>query len=55
MKNTWKWIIGIVIGLVVLFALPFIWHLLFPAYSCLGVGLARGAGAYGFHGNLTAG
>jgi hypothetical protein len=47
MKNSTKWIIGIVIGLVVLFALPFVWQLLFPAYS--GYGMMRGAGGYGLH------
>ena len=49
MKNSTKWIIGIVIGLVVLFALPFAWQWLFPAYPCQGLGLTRGAGGYGFH------
>ncbi len=47
MKNSTKWIIGIMIGLVVLFALPFVWQLLFPAYS--GYGMMRGAGGYGYH------
>jgi hypothetical protein len=47
MKNSTKWTIGIVIGLVVLFALPFIWQLLFPAYSGYGYGM-RGYGG-GWH------
>ena len=46
MKNSTKWAIGIVIGLVVLFALPFVWQLLFPAYSGYGMGMMRG---YGLH------
>jgi hypothetical protein len=45
MKNSTKWIIGIVIGLVVLFALPFVWQLVFPAY---GYGMMGGYG-YGYH------
>ena len=49
MKSSKKWIIGIVIGLVVLFALPFLWQLLFHAYSYCGMGLGRGIGGYGFH------
>jgi hypothetical protein len=43
MKNSTKWIIGIVIGLVVLFILPFVWHLVFPAYGYGGM-----MGNYGF-------
>jgi len=49
MKNSTKWIIGIVIGLVVLFALPFVWQSFFPAYWCHGMGLTRGAGGFGLH------
>ena len=48
MKNSTKWTIGIVIGLIVLFALPFVWQLLFPAYSGYGMGMMRGYG-YGWH------
>jgi hypothetical protein len=33
MSTTAKWIIGIVIGLIVLFALPFLWQALFPTYG----------------------
>ena len=46
MKNSTKWTIGIVIGLIVLFALPFVWQAFFPAYS--GYGMMRGYG-YGGH------
>jgi len=51
MKNSTKWTIGIVIGLVVLFVLPFVWQALFPAYSSYyGMGMMRGyGGGYGFH------
>ena len=49
MKNSTKWTIGIVIGLVVLFALPFVWQLLFPAYAGYGMGMMRGVGGYGLH------
>ena len=33
MSSTVKWTIGIVVGLVVLFALPFIWQAIFPTYG----------------------
>ncbi|MCJ7432970.1 MAG: hypothetical protein MUO77_05730 [Anaerolineales bacterium] len=49
MKNSTKWTIGIVIGLIVLFALPFVWQLLFPAYSGYGMGMMRGVDGYGLH------
>jgi hypothetical protein len=59
MKNSTKWIIGIVIGLVVLFALPFLWQLLFPAYSgyglhmpMMGYGAARGGTGLTFLGGF---
>ena len=45
MKSSTKWIIGIVIGLIVLFLLPFLWRLVFPAY---GYGMMGGYG-YGYH------
>jgi hypothetical protein len=39
-KNKWLIGAGIVIGLIVLFALPFAWHALFPAqgYGMMGYG-----------------
>ena len=39
-KNKWFIGIGIVVGLIVLFALPFAWHALFPAqgYGMMGYG-----------------
>ena len=39
-KNKWLIGIGIVVGLIVLFALPFAWHALFPAqgYGMMGYG-----------------
>jgi apolipoprotein N-acyltransferase len=43
MKNTWKWIIGIVLVLVVLFALPFVWRLAgYGTYEAFG-----GRGGFG--------
>ncbi|MEW6403075.1 MAG: hypothetical protein AB1649_14850 [Chloroflexota bacterium] len=33
MSNTAKWTIGIVVVLVVLFALPFVWQAVFPTYG----------------------
>jgi len=49
MSKTAKWIIGIVLVLVVLqFAMPFIWQLIFPgAYAGYGM-MGRGYG-YGMH------
>ena len=43
MSNTVKWTIGIVIGLVVLFALPFLWQAIFPTsgYGMMGGGYGR--------------
>ncbi len=32
-KNKWLIGIGVVVGLLVLFALPFLWHAVFPAQS----------------------
>ena len=52
MKNSTKWIVGIVIGLVVLFALPFIWHLVFPAYSGYGYGMGMMRGYDGYYGHM---
>lgn len=49
MSKTTKWIIGIVIALVVLqFAMPFLWQLIFPnAYAGYGM-MGRGYG-FGMH------
>ena len=49
MSKTAKWIIGIVIALVVLqFAMPFVWQLVFPgAYP--GYGMMGGGYGYGMH------
>ena len=44
-KNKWLLGIGIVVGLIVLFALPFLWHALYPA-----AGYGTGVGGYGMHG-----
>lgn len=41
MSKTVKWTIGIVVGLVVLFLLPFAWRLIFPIY---GYGMMGGYG-----------
>lgn len=40
MKLNWKWILGIVLVLAVLFALPFIWRLVMPfdGYNMMGYG-----------------
>ena len=43
MSKTTKWIIGIVLALVVLqFAVPFVWHLIYPAAN--GYGMMNGGG-----------
>ncbi len=51
MSKTAKWVIGIVVALLVLqFAMPFVWHLIFPsAYAGYGYGMPmmRGYGGYG--------
>jgi hypothetical protein len=53
MKNFWKWLIGIVVVLVVLFALPLAYHSLFgygPGYGMYAYGMpmmGRGYGGYG--------
>ena len=53
MSKTTKWIIGIVITLVVLqFAMPFAWSLIYPASSAgYGMPMIRGGG-YGFGGGM---
>jgi hypothetical protein len=43
-KNKWLIGAGVVIGLIVLFALPFAWHALFPLQ---GYGMVRGYGMRG--------
>ncbi len=42
-KNKWLIGIGIALGLIVLFALPFIWHVVFPA---AGYGYGQMMGGY---------
>jgi small-conductance mechanosensitive channel len=57
MSKTAKWIIGIVVALVILqFAMPFVWQLIFPATNAYGYGMPmmRGygygmMGGYGMH------
>ena len=44
-KNKWLIRIGIAIGLIVLFALPFIWRAFFPVQ---GYGMMGGYGMHGF-------
>jgi hypothetical protein len=44
-KNKWLIGAGIVIGLIVLFALPFAWHALFPVQ---GYGMMGGYGMHGY-------
>lgn len=53
MSKTIKWVIGIAIALVVLqFAMPFVWQLIFPnayaGYGVMGRGYGNGFG-YGMH------
>jgi len=50
MSTSTKWIIGIVIALILVLALPFIWHALFPSYGygMMGYGRAPMMGGYGF-------
>jgi len=50
MSKTVKWIIGIVVALVVLqFAMPLVWHLIFPGmYGGYGMMSGQGYG-YGMH------
>src|SRR6266498_5659466 len=52
MSTTAKWVIGIVVGLVVLFALPFVWQALFPTYGygMMGYGHMPMMGGYGYSG-----
>jgi hypothetical protein len=48
MSKTAKWVIGIVIALLVLqFAMPFLWQLIFPAANAYGYGMPMMRG-YGF-------
>ncbi len=55
MSKTTKWIIGIVVALVILqFAMPFVWQLIYPATNAYGYGMPmmRGygmMGGYGMH------
>jgi len=47
MSKTAKWVVGIVIALLVLqFAMPFVWQLIFPATNTYGYGMPmmRGGG-----------
>ena len=47
MSKTTKWIIGIVVAVVILqFAMPFVWHLIYPTTSAFGYGMPmmRGGG-----------
>ncbi len=47
MSKTTKWIIGIVVAVVILqFAMPFVWHLIYPATGAYGYGMPmmRGGG-----------
>lgn len=45
MKHTWKWIIGVVLMLAIIFALPFLWRALF-GYSYGGM-MRGGYGSWG--------
>ena len=51
-KNKWLIGVGIVVGLIVLFALPFAWHALFPAQ---GYGMMGGYGNMPMHGGADYG
>ena len=46
-KNKWLTGIGIVLGLIVLFALPFVWQALFPAYGFGMMGYGHAPMMYG--------
>jgi len=46
-KNKWLLGIGIAIGLIVLFALPFLWHVLYPVTG-YGYGMWGGMHMHGF-------
>ena len=52
MSTTAKWIIGIVVGLIVLFALPFVWQAFSPSYGygMMGNGRMPMMGGYGYGG-----
>ncbi|MBI5842115.1 MAG: hypothetical protein HZB19_18675 [Chloroflexi bacterium] len=50
MSTTTKWVIGIVVGLIALFALPFVWQAVFPSYGygMMGYGHMPMMGGYGY-------
>ncbi len=49
MSKTAKWVIGILIGIVILqFFAPFLWHLIFPG-AYFGGMMGRGGYGYGTH------
>jgi len=50
MKINWKWSLGIVLLLAVLFALPFVWRLFMPfgGYGMMGYGWHMPMMGYGF-------
>ena len=49
MSKTVKWTVGIIVLLVVMFALPFVWRWVFPAYGygMMGYGRMPMMGGYG--------
>jgi hypothetical protein len=57
MSTTAKWVIGIVVGLIVLFLLPFAWQALFPTYGygMMGYGRVPMMGNYGYGGFMPFG
>ena len=58
MSTTAKWIIGVVVGLIVLFLLPFAWQALFPAsygYGMMGYRHMPMMGSYGYGGFMPFG
>jgi hypothetical protein len=49
MSKTTKWIIGIVVALLVLqFAMPFVWQLIFPTTNAYGYGMPMMGRGYGY-------